>query len=303
MRALAWAILTLAATVVSAQIRLIDPDDFVDPRQHPAPLFISRLAAGVARSAADDGRPLRQDIGFLHLANSLYWSHFQLDYKHSELRGENVNGPAHVQVCPCEPPVFFPTSRDPLPGTWDTLQGGWYRSQRGDPAGPPVMLRTRLSISREQIDTIATYLDTGNVALRLHGHEQSIGLDADTYFRIAGHGVAGSLIIARTTRSGTPDDGSRSEIAYVSRPPARAIGNVLVRATLTVGGITGSGVRGLNVINPALEAFLHEWSTGANLHLIWSPLATRDGTKGWVTHHQILLSVDRAIFVKLLASH
>jgi len=52
------------------------------------------------------------------------------------------------------------------------------------------------------------------------------------------------------------------------------------------------------VINPAFEAFLHDSKTKANVRLIWSPLATRDG-RGWTTQHQIAITVDRALWVHL----
>jgi len=47
---------------------------------------------------------------------------------------------------------------------------------------------------------------------------------------------------------------------------------VLLRGTLTVGTTRGGGAaHGLNVINPAFEAFLHDPATRINFHLIWSP--------------------------------
>lgn len=304
---LIFVLAALLCTAAQAQVRpIFDPDDFLDAREHQFPVFISRLVAGGARGFIDDFRPLHQDVGFVHVANAFYWSRFELDYKRSEVRAENANSPRRLQGCLCVPPVFFPTppSRDeipapPLPAAKDSLQFGWYRTQRGDPADPPVMLRTRLSIARQKVEEAATFLDTGHPAIRFHGREQSIGLDAETFFRIGGHNVFGSVMIARTTRSGTSDNRSQTEIAYVSRPPGRAIGKVLVRATVTIGGVTGRGANGVNVINPAFEAFWHQPVTDANVHLIWSPVAMRSGGQGWTTHHQIVLFVDRALYVKL----
>jgi len=296
--ALLFVAMLCAAGAAAGQARpIFDPDDFVDPREHPAPLFISRLVLGGTRSSIDDYRPLHEDAGFLHLANAFYWSNFQIDYKHSEMRGENANA---AQVCPCKPPIYFPTAFSPLPERRDALQFAWYRTQRGAPAEPRVMLRYRLSVSREQIDTVTTYLDTDHLAERLHGHEQAIAIDADTYFRIGEHDIFGTLLAAHSRRAGTVRDGSQNELAYVSRFPGRALGKVLMRATLTVGGVTGHRVNGLNLVNPAFEAFFHDWTTKANIRVIWSPLAIRD-RKGWQTHHQILLSVDRTLLIKLLA--
>jgi hypothetical protein len=294
---LIFAILTLAAISAAAQIRPTDPDDFIDPRESHGSVFISRLVLGATRSSVDDYHPLHQDTGFLLLANAFYWSNFQFDYKHSEVRGEHAND---VKVCPCKPPIYFPTSFSPLPERKDTLQFAWYHSKRGAPASPQVMLRYRLSVSRQQIDTTATYLDTDHFAERLHGHDQSIGIDADTYFRIGGHDVFGAFVVAHSRRAGTVKDESRNEVAYVSRFPGRKIRKVFLRATLSVGGVTGRGSNGLNVVSPAFEAFFHDWTTKANIHLIWSPLAMRDG-KGWTTHHQIAITVDRALFIHLFS--
>jgi hypothetical protein len=161
------------------------------------------------------------------------------------------------------------------------------------------MLRYRVSVSRRKIDTDTTFLDTGHGAGTLHGHEQSIGVDADTYFRIAGRGIFGTLFLARTRSSGTAADRSQNEIAYVVRPPGTAIGNVLMRATLTVGAVTGRDASGVNVINPAFEA-MHPMPHDMSVHLIWSPLATRTGQNGWTTHQQLLLSLEYVLVAKSL---
>jgi hypothetical protein len=155
------------------------------------------------------------------------------------------------------------------------------------------MLRYRLTVSRQPVNTVIKSFPAGQTLSRLSGREQSIGLDADTYFRIGGHDVYGSLLYARTVRSGTTDNRSQSEFGYMSRLPAVAIHQILVRATLTVGGVSNRGGTTLNVVNPALEAFWHNPRTGANLHLVWSPQSTNSGTGGWETHHQIAIFVDR----------
>lgn len=300
----------LAAISAAAQPRpILDPDDFVEPDHHDFPIFISRLVLGGMRSVMDDYRPMHQDAGFLLLTSSIYWSRFEIDLKHIEVRGENENAPADAQVCPCDPPIYFPTPpspeetpNPPLPGSKDILQFAWYRSRPADPAEPPLTLRTRISYSLQRIDTAATYLDTGHPAFHLHGHEQSIGVEHDLFFRIDRHDVHGTLLVSRTIRSGTADDRSQNEITYVSHFQPYALGPVLLRGTLAIGGVTGRGANGVNVINPAFEAFVHNDQTGADFHLIWSPMATRGGAEGWVTHHQILISVERVLFLKLLAS-
>jgi hypothetical protein len=300
------AVVLLASAAAAQQRPIFDPDDFVNPLQRDGTLFISRLVAGGAANAIDDYRPLHHDTRFLLLANSLYVSRFQLDYKHSEARG-GISQP--VQVCGCTPPIYFPTppTHDstpaaPLPGSKETLQFAWYNSAGGSEGEPPVTLRYRLAASRQAIDTVVESFATGQVVLRLSGREQSLGLDADTYFRVGGHDVFGSLLAARTVRTGTTDNRSQNELGYMSRFPGVVFHDILLRATLTVGSVSGRGGVALNVISPAFEAFWHDPRTRANLHLVWNPQSTNSGTGGWETHSQVAFFVDRALYVKLFRS-
>jgi hypothetical protein len=289
------------AGTAAAQPAILDPDDSVDPRQHYGPVFMSRLVLGAASGFVDDYRPLHQNTTFLNLANSLYWGHFQLDYKHSEVFGKDTP----VSVCFCNgKPIYFPTppSSDfiaaaPPPGTKETMQFAWYHAVGGS-AQPPVMLRYRVSLSWQPIETDVTSIASGEKS-RVTGREQSLGLDADIYFPVAGHEVLGSLIFARAVRTGTTDDGKQNSLVYISRFPGSTVGPFLVRTTLTIGGVTGRGATGLNIINPAFEAFWHDPKTRMNLHLVWSPLAAKSGAEGWQTHHQIALFAEYPIYVKL----
>ncbi|HYI08548.1 MAG TPA: hypothetical protein VEK57_05730 [Thermoanaerobaculia bacterium] len=306
LRVLRAAVLLLLTAAAAAQQRpIFDPDDFVDPRQRQGrPLFASRLVAGVAVNFIDDYRPLGQNAGFLHIANSVYWSNFQIDYKHTELRGEDGTEP--VQLCGCseDVPIYFPTPPlpnatplPPPPGSKETVQFAWYRA-RGDPGSIPLMMRYRLSLSWQPIDTDIFSAATGETT-RMSGSERSIGFDADTHFRVGGRDVFGSLQYARTIRTGTVDNRSQNEVTYTSRLPAVAIRRLLLRPTLTVGGVTGRGGSVLNIVSPAVEAFWHDPTTRANFHLIWMPQSTRSGADGWRTTHQIAFFIDRALYVKL----
>jgi hypothetical protein len=161
------------------------------------------------------------------------------------------------------------------------------------------MLRVRLTGSRQSMDTVVRSFATQEVVERRSGREQSFGLNADTYFRVGRHNIWGEVFYARTTQSGTMANRSQTEIAYMSRFPAVVAGPLLLRAMLTVGAVTGRGAGGLNVVNPAFEAFWHLQSSRANIHLVWSPQSLRSGTGGWETHQQIALFVDRALYVHL----
>jgi len=294
--------LIIAASAAAQPRPLFDPDDSVDPHQHDETVFISRLVVGGASGYVADYRPLHQSAGVLHLANSLYWGKFQFDYKHSEVLGND----RPVAFCVCNGKrIYFPTppSRDslpaaPPPGRKETVQAAWYHAAAGTPAEPTVMLRYRLTASWQPIDTDLTSIATGEVS-HLSGRERSFGIDADTYFHVLGYPVWGSLFYATAASGGTTDNRSQNELGYTSRFPGRALGPVLVRATLTLAGVTGRGASGLNVVNPAFEAFWHHAGTDINLHLIWSPLAMRSGAERWQTHSQIALYVNRTLYVKL----
>ena len=294
--------LLVAGSAIAQQSSIFDPDDSVDPSHHDGPAFVSRLVLGGASGFVDDYRPAHQNIGFLDLANSLYWRTVQFDYKVRKVSGNIIP----VSVCGCAgSPIYFPTQPSassipaaPPPGMKQTTQVAWYHVMNGGPAEPPVLLRYRLSVSWQPIKTDVTSIATGETS-HLSGAERSIGLDADTYFRIGGHDVLGSLFVARTMRTGTTDNRSQNELAYMSRFPGRALGPILVRATLTLAAVTGRGASGINIVNPAIEAFWHDPKTRMNLHLVWSPLAARSGAEGWQNFHQIAFFVDYAPYVKL----
>ena len=290
----------LSVTAMAQPDAIFDVDDFVVPRDGRGPLFISRIVAGGTFDLVDHYRPVHRDTGFVSIANALYWRNFQVDYKHSEVGG-NDRGPMTVHVCSgCDVPVYFPTmpSRDstpaaPRPGSKDSVQFGWYR-QSG-----PTTLRYRLSWTEQGIDTVVRSAATDRVLSRLSGDEQSFGLEADTLVRIGGRRVFGLIALARTARSGTTDDRAQNEITYTNRFPAISVGTLLLRSTLKVGGVSDRGGTAVNVVNPAFEAYWHDRITEANIHVVWSPQATNSGAEGWRTNHQIAVFVDRALLVKL----
>lgn len=310
MRRLTLALLTwmLAASAFAQQRPLFDPDDLVDPREREGTVFVTRLVTGAVKGYIDDLRPLGEDAAFLLVTNSLYWKSYQFDFKHSEVKAENIDDPLKVQRCDCGPrsePVFFPTAPSadgvplpPVPSPKETVQFAFYRSTDSGGAGPPVMLRYRLIWTYQPIDTVITAAATAAIERR-SGNEQSYGLEAETHVRIGGRNVFGSVLLARTIRTGTTDDRAQIELAYVSRFPGFAWKRVLFKPTLTLGGVSGRGASGLNVVSPALEVFWHEHHTRANLRVIYSPQTLRSGAGGWETHHQVAVLVDRALFIKV----
>jgi hypothetical protein len=257
------------------------------------------------RDDVDDYRPLGKDAGLIHFTNNFYWNNWQFNYKHSEVRGEN-KAPDPVR-CGCNPPLYFPTPPPPdatpaapQPGSRDTVEVGFYRQQLVGAADPPIALRTRLRYSREKLTTDIRSFTTGKIVEQRSGRDQSIGLDADTHWVIRGYHVWGTLLYAHTSTTGMIVNRTQQEFGYTWRPPGTSFGRVLGRATVTLAGVTNRGGTGLNVVNPAFEAFWHDHVTRANVHLIWSPLTMRDGSKRWQTRNQIALVVDRALVVKLL---
>ncbi|HEV7425567.1 MAG TPA: hypothetical protein VGQ46_04305 [Thermoanaerobaculia bacterium] len=267
-------------------------------------MFISRLVLGGGTNLADNYRPLSKGGGFLLASNSVYWNRIQFDYKLSKIF--NNDDSVQLHRCGCQPSIYFPTppsgGSTPLapPQTpKNTLQFGFYYAVPGRATEPPVMLRIRLTGSRQTFDTVIRSFPTNEIAERRSSREQSFGLNADTYFRAGSHNVWGEVFYARTTQRGTTANRSQTEIAYMSRFPAVVAGPLLLRAMVTVGAVTGRGAGGLNIVNPAFEAFWHLQSSRVNIHLVWSPQSLRSGTGGWETHQQIALFVDRALYVHL----
>ena len=296
MRARALIVIAVLASSALAQGPVFEPDDFVDPEIHEGPLFLSRFVTGVVRNAEDRFRPIHGDVGFVIFTNSLYVDRFQFDYKHREAAGDD---PQPLTRCDCPDPVYFPTPppgdampAGPQPGRSDTLQLAFYRTSNA------ITLRYRLAFTRQQLDTTVTSALTGEVIEQRSGHDQSFTVEADTHFRFLGGDVWGTLYFARASRSGVPDQRAQNEFGYVWRPAGRSVKEVLIRTELTVGGISGRGATGINLVNPYFEALWRHRDTKINFHLVWSPQATRDGD-GWHTNNEIAVFADYTLFVHM----
>jgi hypothetical protein len=290
----AAALLVLAASA-AAQRPVWEPDDFIDPGIRTGTVFISRVAAGRVWNPTDRYRPFNGDAGVVLLTNSVYRGNVQFDYVHTETLAEDA--PA-VQRCDCPGRVYFPTpppagaAPAALPaGRSDALKLAFYRT-----SSDGAVYRYQFRWKRQPIDTEVTSPATRQVVERRSGRDQSFVLDADTRIRIRGRNLWGSLYVARASRSGTPYDQAQHEFGYVSRFSGFRARSVLFLPKLTIGAISGRGATGLNVINPSIEAFWRHRASKVNVHVVWSPQATRSG-EGWNANHEIAVFADRTLLL------
>jgi hypothetical protein len=322
-RIAAFIVALLTAVTASAQLSLIDPDDFLSPRATGGrPILISRLVMGAGANMSGDGfRPLGETFGYVHLATSFSWRSVQFGYKRSEMKGED--GEAEVlRIIP--PPEIIPNPNGSLlrgfptapsvqqtryatPKSKDTLHAAWYWPVAGGGGGIPVMLRSRVTFTTQPMETdvVTPMPGIGTTTLHASERERTFALDSDTWFRIAGHDVFGSLAFSETkttTTNGIVRIGGRNEraLTYTNRFPSLSFNTakILIRPTLTVGAISNRGASAVNLVNPAIEFFRPFTRTGANLHVIYSPQWIANGER-WRTTHQVVLLIDRALFVKV----
>ena len=114
----------------------------------------------------------------------------------------------------------------------------------------------------------------------------------------------GSLEFSETrTKTNTETLGDRKvrALTYTNRFPSISFdrARILLRPTLTVGGISNRGGSAVNLVSPAVEIFRPFPRSGTNLHLIYSPQWMAGGGR-WSTTHQVALFIDGAVFVKVL---
>jgi hypothetical protein len=336
-RAAAVLIALLTTVAASAQWPLFDPNEFLDPRETDGrPVFISRIVIGGASNMSGDGfRPLGENVGYVHLANSFYWRSFEFDYKRSQLQAEDGESAVweltsrrnDILLSPVIPSlpiergvvelpngVLARQTRKATPKSKDTFNAAWYWPVSAG-RGIPVMLRSRVTYTTQTIDTDLVSDEENDeedpLVTRVQGRERTIAIDTDTWFRIAGRDVFGSLSFSETKTTtnigehltlGDHTLGERKEraLTYTNRFPSIPINRakILIRPTLAVGGISNRGGSAVNLVNPAIEIFRPFLGSGANLHVIYSPQWTDDGEK-WRTTHQVGVFIDRALFVKV----
>lgn len=304
----------LTAVTASAQEPFFGPDDFLDPGATDGrPVWVSRLVVGAASNMSGDAyRPLGENVGYVHLANSFYWRNVQFDYKRSEMRAEDgesavwqVDTPPPVDQFPDLSPVVplpartFQTqtqqTRNATPKSKDTLQAAWYWPVARREGGP-VMLRSRVTFTTQGIDT--DVIEDEEIT-RLSGRERTFALDTDTWFSIAGRNVFGSINVSETKTTGTLNDRKERALTYTNRFPSFSYdkARIVIRPTLTVGGISNRGGSAVNLVNPAIEIFRPFARSGANLHVIWSPQWAATAND-WKVTHQVAFLIERAVVFK-----
>jgi hypothetical protein len=289
----------LTAATAFAQPLLFEPDDLLDPRQAGwRPVLISRIVLGGASNMAGDGfRPLGEHTGYVHLATSFYWRSVQFDYKRSEMRAEGGEkglwGYSRTQR--------FGPIHNATPKSKDTLNAALYWPMPSG-RGIPVMLRTRLTYTRQSV--VNELPGAGSIPTVVSSRERTLAVETDTWFRLAGHDVFGSLAFSRTNapvlESGELINRDETALTYTNRFPAFAFNGarVMIRPTLAVGGISNRGGSVVNLVNPAVEIFRPFVKSGANLHVIYSPQYAADGDE-WKTTHQVAVYIEYPLFVKV----
>ncbi|HXH37848.1 MAG TPA: hypothetical protein VNN08_04430, partial [Thermoanaerobaculia bacterium] len=191
-RAAAVILTFLTVVAASAQQPLFDPDDFLDLRTTGGqPVLISRLVTGAGTDMTDSFRPLGEHVGYLHLANSFYWQSLQFDYNRSELRAEGGEAAQWQSIAQGEERGLQQT-RNATPKSKDTLHAAWYWPIPGQ-GGVPVMLRSRVTFAAQPVETT---LSSFNGVTHMSGRERTFAIDTDTWFRVAGHDVFGSLALS-----------------------------------------------------------------------------------------------------------
>ncbi|MCU1244378.1 MAG: hypothetical protein JWN02_288 [Acidobacteria bacterium] len=310
-------VLAAGADLGAQTVDIFDPDDYVDPRSHGVGngsrgdlFFVSRAVVGFARGYADKDRPLNQDVAVANINTSVYWSSFQLTYKHSEVRGENAWSARRQPAAGLQ----LLAGNAPPPGPKDSVQLALYHQIGG------CMLRYQGSWGRQSVApprsqqqtpdpggsnvTPSGYLD-GTVGLRDGGpvaprddEDEHYAIDIDTVVHIGGRSFYGAVSYSSVTRNTVRQKETQQQLTYTGRLPILQWGELQLAPAVLVGGISG-GNSALSLANPTLDLSWHSVATRANVHVVYSPVL-RNGARGWDTQHQVAVYVDRALYAKLV---
>jgi hypothetical protein len=312
MRALTLLFLLFTAAA-HAQLPIFSPDDFIDPRATQGRVvFISRLVAGGARGYTDQYRDLGQDVAYVHVANSLYWSGFQAGYEHSEIRGSNDWSqrrperqvpPVVIQQCdptPISPPICanatFPTGTASKPvdvAPRDAVQLSWYHS-----AGDRLMLRYQASYSRQYA---LPELPPQGTVTPAEDHDDTRGAQLDAAVRIGSRTFSGTASVTELTRASAIARTKTRAVTLTAFLPLVRVGPAILTPRVQFGRISGEeGTPSIDLITPSLDLALNIPRTRTNVHVVYSPLMERidSGRQSQrTTHHQLAVYVDRALIV------
>jgi len=291
---LLWPLL-LGVTADAQQLDIFDPDDFIDPVQlNGRTIFFSRLVVGASRGYLDQFRPAGQDVGFVHLANSLYWSGFQIDYKRSEVRGENP--PVDPEPCG-ESRSIARTSfcgashidEQPAPaaGAKNLVQLSWYQT-----IGRRVTIRYRLAQARQY-----AVPETAAHVSGLKNHDDTRVIQIDTGVQFRRRTFYGTVGYTELTRHSSLDKTRQQMLTLGAVLPLMGVGPAILTPRLQIGGIAGVGPA-IDVVNPSLDLSWTIPHVDANVHVIYSP-AFGDLGNGTKWKHQVAIYADRAIVVPL----
>lgn len=307
-RSLTYVLVLLVATAAAAQpLDIFVPDDFVDPEQtRGRMIFASRLIVGYARGANDQYRPLGQDIGFVHVANSLYWSGFQLDYEHSEVRGENDWGSRRPSprdndfrdVVPCEPvnvspPICLaPTNHigesdaSPVPAPKDLVQLGWSHG-----IGSRAIFRYQVAYGRQY--AIPRFGEGG----RGEDHDDTRAVNIEAGIRAGRRMLHGAVSYTELTHRSAVPETKQQTVTVTAFLPLLRIGPAILTPRLQVGDVLDTGPA-VDIINPSLDLALYVPRARANVHLVYSPVIHDTGEER-ATQHQVAMYIDRALLVTI----
>ncbi|MEK6374838.1 MAG: hypothetical protein AABO58_19330 [Acidobacteriota bacterium] len=258
-RFLLLAALLLASAASAQELAIFDLNDFVDPRELGAvpasfrrfgcpckTVLVTRVATGWDHEYVNVTRATRTDVGFGHIAASVYRGPWQLNAKATVLRDVHRLVPSDT-VVRAFPRNFF------------VLQLAYYLRGPGS------------SSLRTQVSWRGTHYH--EAAREYFAHE--LGAEVDTQVSVFGHPIEGSLIY--TTLAQAPDGRqlkNSSRLGYVQRFPRLRLGAIRIDPSLTA-GLLGEGLKfrsaGRLNVQPKIHASLPLKFGGANLNVIYGP--------------------------------
>lgn len=287
-------IAVLLGAAAQAQLDLIDPDEFVDPRvTRGRTIFISRLVLAASIGSLDQYRPVGQNLGVIHLANSLYWRGFQFDYKRSEVRGEDDPRPDDDLPCgetsAVRASVCLPATIDrgaaPVPGAKNVVQVSWYQT-----IGDSVTIRYRLVQARQY-----AVPETAAHVPGLKAYDDTRVAQIDTGVRVRGRTLSGYVSFTELTRKSTIEKTEQKMLTLGAFLPLMSVGPAILTPRVQIAGIADVGPA-IDVINPSFDLSWTIPRVDTNVHIIYSP-AFGDLGNGTKVKHQVVIYADRAILV------